>query len=272
MIRAGEVEQMRVTKTIVVIDEAQDMDAHEFDLICALMECNTNIRVIAVGDDDQNIYAFRGSDSRYMCSFITEHGAKQYDLTNNYRSTAEIVAFANRFAQSIKGRLKSEPIQAVRTDTGIVKLIRHKSPNLEYPIVQNLISNRTPGKTICVLTWTNDEALRVNGLLRQLQIPSKLIQSNDGFSLYDLAELRMFLKLTGKEHSPIISDEQWKEAITDLKRIYAGSQCLDLVLNLLERFASVNEKKYRSDLGSFIFESQMSDFAFPDKDVNQIGI
>lgn len=232
-----------------------------------LMECNTNMRIIAVGDDDQNIYAFRGSDSGYMRSLITDHEAKQYDLTDNYRSTSEIVALANRFAQTIKGRLKSEPIKAARTDTGIVRLIRHKSLNLEYPIVQNIISNRASGKTICVLTWTNDEALRVNGLLRQMQIPSKLIQSNDGFSLYDLAELRMFLKLTKKENNhPIISDEQWENAKSELEKRYCSSQCLALVLNLLDRFASVNEKKYRSDLESFIRESQMSDFAFPDDD------
>ena len=54
---------------------------------------------------------------------------------------------------------------------------------VEYPIVQNIISNRAQGKMICVLTSTNDEALRVNGLLRQMQIPSRLIQSSDGFSL-----------------------------------------------------------------------------------------
>ena len=213
MIRAGEVEQIRITKTIVVIDEAQDMDRNEYDLICALMECNSNMRIIAVGDDDQNIYAFRGSDSRYMRSFITEHNAKQYDLTDNYRSTPEIIALANRFSQTIQGRLKSAPIKPVRTETGIVRFIRHRSFNLEYPVVQNIISNRTAGKTICVLTWTNDEALRVNGLLREMHIPSRLIQSNDGFSLFDLAELRMFLKLTKQESdNPIISDEQWNQA------------------------------------------------------------
>ena len=263
MIRVGEVEQIRITKTIVVIDEAQDMDAHEFDLICALMERNDNMRVIAVGDDDQNIYAFRGSDSRYMRSFITEHGAKQYDLPDNYRSTPEIVAMANRFAETIQDRMKNEPICAVRKDTGIVRLIRHRSYNLEYPIVQNIISNRAQGKTICVLTSTNDEALRVNGLLRQMQIPSRLIQSSDGFSLYDLAELRMFLKFAGKENHPIISDAQWEKAIADLKDKYKSSQCIDLVLSLLERFASVNEKKYRSDLEAFIRESQFADFCFP---------
>ena len=264
MIRAGEVEQIRITKTIVVIDEAQDMDAHEFDLICALMECNDNMRVIAVGDDDQNIYAFRGSDSRFMRSFITDHGAKQYDLSDNYRSTPEIVALANRFAETIQDRMKNEPICAIRKDAGIVRLIRHRSNNLEYPIVQNIISNRAQGKTVCVLTSTNDEALRVNGSLRQMQIPSRLIQSSDGFSLYDLAELRMFLKYSEREQNPIISDEQWERAITDLKEKYENSQCLELVLSLLECFASVNEKKYRSDLEAFIRESQFADFCFPD--------
>lgn len=36
------------------------------------------MRIIAVGDDDQNIFQFRGSDSKYFRSFITEHNAKQY--------------------------------------------------------------------------------------------------------------------------------------------------------------------------------------------------
>ncbi len=39
-----------------VIDETQDMDEDEFGLIRALMEYNEEMRVIAVGDDDQNIY------------------------------------------------------------------------------------------------------------------------------------------------------------------------------------------------------------------------
>lgn len=55
-----------------MIDEAQDMDADEFALINALMEQNEEMRVIAVGDDDQNIYAFRGADSKYLERFITE--------------------------------------------------------------------------------------------------------------------------------------------------------------------------------------------------------
>ena len=66
MILSDEVEPNRISKTVLVIDEAQDMSADEFALVSALMEKNEEIRVIAVGDDDQNIYEFRGSSSEYL--------------------------------------------------------------------------------------------------------------------------------------------------------------------------------------------------------------
>ena len=57
------------------------------------------MRVIAVGDDDQNIYAFRGSDSRYMQSLVSEEVAKLYEMTDNYRSSKSVVDCANRFVR-----------------------------------------------------------------------------------------------------------------------------------------------------------------------------
>ena len=66
MINAGEVEQNRIAKTVLVIDEAQDMSENEYRLVRALMSANEEMRVIAVGDDDQNIFEFRGSNSMYM--------------------------------------------------------------------------------------------------------------------------------------------------------------------------------------------------------------
>ena len=84
MIEKGEVEQGKITKRVLVIDEAQDMDQYEFQLVEALMERNDDLRVIAVGDDDQNIYQFRGSDSKYLKVMINEHNAVQYSLIDNY--------------------------------------------------------------------------------------------------------------------------------------------------------------------------------------------
>ncbi len=72
-INSGEVESNRITKTVLVLDEAQDMTSQEFELVEALMQKNEELRVIAVGDDDQNIYGFRGSDSRYMRKLVDKY-------------------------------------------------------------------------------------------------------------------------------------------------------------------------------------------------------
>ena len=58
-IRSREADLCKITKTVLVIDEAQDMNSDEFSLVETLMDFNEEMRVIAVGDDDQNIYGFR---------------------------------------------------------------------------------------------------------------------------------------------------------------------------------------------------------------------
>jgi len=117
LIESGGVEPNRIAKTVLVIDEAQDMDENEFRLVRALMKRNEEMRVIAVGDDDQNIYEFRGSDSKYMGTLIREFGAVQYEMTENYRSRENLVALANTFVHSIGGRMKAKDIQAIQRET-----------------------------------------------------------------------------------------------------------------------------------------------------------
>ena len=193
MIRNGEVEAGKISKSVLVIDEAQDMDKNEFELVKALMYANDDMRVIAVGDDDQNIYEFRGSDSRHFQSLVTEYGAKLYELDDNYRSMANIVRLSNEFVKPLRNRMKSHEIVPVKENNGIVKLVKHKSENLEEVIVKELEKTRTDG-TSCILTRTNDEALRILGLLLKKGIPAKLIQSMDGFNLTNLVEVRFFLR------------------------------------------------------------------------------
>ena len=60
MIERGEVEPSKIAKSVLVIDEAQDMGQDDFRLVQALMRQNEEMRVIAVGDDDQAIYEFQG--------------------------------------------------------------------------------------------------------------------------------------------------------------------------------------------------------------------
>lgn len=266
MIYNGEVELGRITKTVVVIDEAQDMDENEFALIEALMSRNDDMRIIAVGDDDQNIYEFRGSDSEYLRSLITNHGAATYEMPENYRSAPNIVALANAFAASITNRMKRVPCTAVSQINGTVRLTRHISDNLEEPIAREIISSDHDGK-VCVLTNTNEEALRVLGLLNMHRIRAKLIQSNDGFWLYNLAEIRFFLKQIDKRlQSSKIPDDVWNKAKQSLFERYKTSACLEICKNLISDFETVNPNKYRSDLDEFIKESNYEDFYGDDKE------
>ena len=266
-IRAGEAFAGSITKTVLVIDEAQDMDEDSFSLVRALIEANDGLRVIAVGDDDQNIFEFRNSDSKYFRSFITDDGATCYSMVDNFRSLPCIVSICNWFVRSIPHRLKSDPIVPVKDGRGLVKITRHTSPNMEEALVRELKETYSGGRS-CVLTNTNQEALTVLGLLTRYGIRAKLIQAFDSFKLRDLIEVRYFLARIdeGRHDSPMISRELWRSCIDDLKKTYGSSECCAQVVRMLESFEEVNRKMYRTDLEEFIFESRFEDFYPDDKE------
>lgn len=260
MILNGDVEIGRITKTVLVIDEAQDMDVNEYRLVTALMERNDDLRVIAVGDDDQNIYEFRHSDSKYFASFLEQENAKKYELLDNYRSAPCIVSFANEFVKCIHHRLKSAPVISRGVAGGEVELVQCASLNLEEPVALAAIGARSKG-TVCILTNTNNEAFCVVGFLKKKGIGAKLIQSSDGFDLYNMAEMRFFMmKIEEGLKTPIIPDEKWENAKSRLARYYEKSSNLALCLTILEVFEQSNKRKYKSDLEAFLHESKLEDF------------
>src|SRR5690606_20365080 len=205
----NEVEPNLITKTVLVIDEAQDMDEDEFSLINALMGYNEEMRVIAVGDDDQNIYEFRGASSKHLERFIHEKHAVKHELIENYRSKNNLVEFSNQFVQRINHRLKRTAIIPIQPDNGRIKIVRHVSSNLITPLVNDIMDTGLSG-TVCVLTKTNEEALQISSLLLSTKIQPRLIQSNEGFSVYNLAEVRYCLsKLDRTDSIFTISDDMW---------------------------------------------------------------
>ncbi len=266
MIQEGEVEPCRISKSVLVIDEAQDMDASEFALVSALMQKNEDMRVIAVGDDDQNIYQFRGADSKYMRSFIDDLKAKKYEMTDNFRSCRSIVSLANDFVKAVSVRLKSSPIVSRLDEEGNLSVTQHVQGNMFLPFVDHVASSYQ-GENACVLTNTNEEALRLVLLLSQKGLNVKLIQSLEGFQFYDLAEIRYFLKQVSTHPDvPVISESEWNAAKERTLEVYGESICLTLLRNFFEDFEAVSGKvKYKSDLVEFVRESSVEDF-FRDKD------
>ena len=253
MIERGEVEPSKIAKSVLVIDEAQDMGPDDYRLVRALMRQNEDMRVIAVGDDDQNIYAFRGSDSRYMQSLVSEEGATLYEMTDNYRSARAIVSCANRFVQRIPGRLKHTTIQSV---TGVEGKVVTLKSFIDAEI-------NTQGST-AILTRTNEETMQVAYELEHRGLRATVAQSMGGFRFGNLSEVRYFLKQLENKGETVISTDRWQDAKRRTLETYATSTCLSIMKHFFADFEETHRTYYHSDLREYIFESNIEDFIAAD--------
>ena len=97
----------------ILVDEYQDIGPDHYELISALAgrtlsDEDDKLSLFAVGDDDQNIYAFNGSSVEFIRRFEEDYGARPTFLTDNYRSTAHIIAAANALIEPARQRMKTE--------------------------------------------------------------------------------------------------------------------------------------------------------------------
>ncbi|MBA2593261.1 MAG: ATP-dependent helicase [Gammaproteobacteria bacterium] len=95
----------------IVVDEYQDIDRRQYALVSALAgrtakEGDTRLSIIAVGDDDQNIYAFRKTSVGFIRRFTEDYHAEPVYLVENYRSTQHIISAANEIIAPAPGRMK----------------------------------------------------------------------------------------------------------------------------------------------------------------------
>jgi superfamily I DNA/RNA helicase len=85
-------DMVRRTYSMVVVDEAQDMNASQ--LLLAQGACKKSGRVVVVGDDCQAIYGFRGADADGIDRLKVELQAKELGLTVTYRCAQRVVEVA----------------------------------------------------------------------------------------------------------------------------------------------------------------------------------
>ena len=85
---------------MVFVDETQDLNSVQLKMI---MGCRTSIgRIIAVGDDRQAIYGFRGADSNAIARIVSETNATVLPLSVTYRCAKSIVAIAQTIVPDIQ--------------------------------------------------------------------------------------------------------------------------------------------------------------------------
>jgi DNA helicase-2/ATP-dependent DNA helicase PcrA len=128
----------------VCIDEAQDLNNAQYRVIQAL--CGASFRnIMMVGDENQSIYAFNGSSSKYMSElFVRDFVPTVFTLDENFRSAKQIIKYANSLIGGnedvskyyYEGELSinsysNEKDEAVAVRSEIEKLIAHGHKDVE---------------------------------------------------------------------------------------------------------------------------------------------
>ena len=133
----------------ICIDEAQDLNFAQYEVIKALCGDSFN-NVMMVGDANQSIYGFNGSDSDFMTkSFVDDFSPVIYKLNDNYRSAKRIVEFANRLehydsvtnyvydGELLAKKLEDESAEAKFVADKIEELIQNGHPDVEGQLSVN---------------------------------------------------------------------------------------------------------------------------------------
>ena len=265
IIKNNDADEMLLNITTLVIDEAQDMKKEEYDFIQALIDHNEKLRVIAVGDDDQNIYEFRGSDSKYFYE-LSDNNCNKYELLTNYRSLHNLVEFTQEFAYKINQRYKIGKNTSYTNKDGYIVIYKYITENMYEPLIKSIKSMTNKGTT-AVLTYTNEDAELIFSLLLKNNIKAKLIQSNKYFRLDLLNEMDWLIKQFDSS-IPYIPFERWQEIRVKFNNFFKKEAIFILLDELLNQYEQLYpEKKYLYDLIQHIKESKLESLY---KDEDQI--
>lgn len=251
-----------VNKSVLLLDEFQDVNDIEWKLVQTIINKSGSIRVIAVGDDDQNIYGFRGSSNKNMVDFKEKYNATAYSLIKNYRSRSHIVQFNNELLNRIPNRLKKHALEPVdRQPLSKVELVTYSTSYLEKSLADKVIEDNLNG-TRAILVRTNKQALMLNTFLKESGQKTKLITGLEGFGLNHLYELRTFtdyLKLK-KNDAGIIFNNEWIEAKEKFKSEHHSSIHFDICGAIIKKFElNYDKQKQLVDWYEYIREIKMED-------------
>lgn len=160
----------------VMIDEFQDINQIQYELMKMMVLPKNNLFV--VGDDDQSIYGFRGSNPDFLLDFEKDfQGAKKLTLKENYRSDETIVALSQKLIRHNQKRFEKE-MKAGKTfeEKDIVitwKLKEHITQEVQDVCneIQELLNQGIPHKEIAVIYRMNVQGNAFARELHQRGIP-----------------------------------------------------------------------------------------------------
>ncbi len=165
-----------------LIDEFQDINKVQYELIRML---SSSKNICAVGDDDQSIYSFRGSDPHYLLDFEKDFpNSKLIVLSENYRSSHEIVTTANTIIKKNKERRYKEMHAQFSSERSPVLFFPYDEEEEATMIVQDIQEKIEQGyepRDFAVLFRTNTSSRAIFERLTNSSLPFKIDQDVEPF-------------------------------------------------------------------------------------------
>jgi len=172
---------------LVIVDEAQDNNVMQNRIVLYLGEVHRNI--IAVGDDAQSIFRFRGANPEFFLDLNRKEDFALYTLTENYRSYQPILDLGNAvLASNFAAKVQIEKHLVAARDSRYAKkpeLFTFRDPRMEvFYIGQEVHSYINKGGSpsdivILCRTIVGGQGRFIQGDLRQRGIPYRVVGGVD---------------------------------------------------------------------------------------------
>jgi DNA helicase-2/ATP-dependent DNA helicase PcrA len=175
----------------VLVDEYQDTNYLQDEIIYKIVKQNPDHNVIAVGDDAQSIYAFRGANFQNILNFEKKYEkCKRYTITYNYRSVPQILELANNSIQHNVKQFKKS-MRTTRLD-GILPFQVNLGDDKEqaYFIANQILKLRSEGydlKDMAILVRAGFHTLRIELELKAKNIPYEV---RAGVAFFEKAHIK----------------------------------------------------------------------------------
>lgn len=188
---------------LVLVDEYQDSNSEQFKFLKLFVSPESQL--VAVGDDDQSIYSFRGAEIRNILSFSKDFsGVREIKLEKNYRSTDQILAPASALIKHNKNRHDKEIVSADKKSGSKPVVIVSQNGVMEAKRVCSIIQGCGDYNNTAILYRTNAQSLAFETELTQRRIPYKVIGALKFYDREEIKDSLSFLRLL-LNHSDSVS-------------------------------------------------------------------
>ena len=175
----------------ILVDEFQDTNVLQCALIKALQGDEKKNYVMAVGDEDQSIYGWRGADISNILNFDKMFEKPQvFRLERNYRSTQNILTAANALIAQNKDRL-GKKLWSDKESNELIGFFRAPTDRLEAEfIIDTILEQFQAGRKLgdCAIFYrANAQSRIIEETLVHRNIPYRVY---GGLRFYDRAEVK----------------------------------------------------------------------------------